>query len=70
MNCGSYGFEAPIQVWTEGTAKDIWKCLGPIWRGINSMKKVNIDGEEKLRGGSLLARALHDKGIENYCQDH
>ena len=53
LNCGSYGFEAPIQVWTEGTAKDIWKCLGPIWRGINNMKKVNIDGEEKLRGGSL-----------------
>ena len=54
LNCGSYGFEAPIQVWTEGTAKDIWKCLGPILRGINSMKKVNIDGEEKLRGGSLV----------------
>ena len=53
LNCGSYGFEAPIQVWTEGTAKDIWKCLGPIWRGINNMKKVNIDGEEKLRGGEL-----------------
>ena len=54
LNCGSYGFEAPIEVWTKGTAKDIWKCLGPIWRGINSMKKVNIDGEEKLRGGSLV----------------
>ena len=54
LNCGSYGFKAPIEVWTQGTAKDIWKCLGPIWRGINSMKKVNIDGEEKLRGGSLI----------------
>ena len=53
LNCGSYGFKAPIEVWTEGTSKDIWKCLGPIWRGINNMKKVNIDGEEKLRGGSL-----------------
>ena len=49
LNCGSYGFEAPIKVWTEGTSKDIWKCLGPIWRGINSMKKVTIDGEEKLK---------------------
>jgi len=53
LNCGSYGFKAPITVWTQGTAKDIWKCLGPIWRGINNMKKVDIDGEEKLRGGSL-----------------
>ena len=53
LNCGSYGFKAPIEVWNEGTAKDIWKCLGPIWRGINGVKKVNIDGEEKLIGGWL-----------------
>ena len=38
---------------TQGTAKDIWKCLGPIWRGINGVKKVTIDGEEKLKGGWL-----------------
>ena len=53
LNCGSYGFKAPIEVWTKGTAKDIWKCLGPIWRGINGVKKVTIDGEEKLKGGWL-----------------
>ena len=25
LNCGSYGFRAPIDVWNTGTAKDIWK---------------------------------------------
>ena len=39
LNCGSYGFRAPIDVWNTGTSKDIWKCLGPIWRGINNVKK-------------------------------
>ena len=36
LNCSSYGFRAPLEVWQNGNAKDIWKCLGPIWRGINS----------------------------------
>ena len=50
LNCGSYGFKARRSM-DKGTAKDIWKCTGGyIWRGINGVKKVNIDGEEKLRG--------------------
>ena len=53
LNCSSYSFKAPIDVWTNGTPKDIWKCLGPIWRGINGMKKVTIDGKEQLIGGEL-----------------
>ena len=31
------------------TAYDIWKCLGPIWRGINAVKLVKVkdlDGNE------------------------
>ena len=37
-------------------AYDIWKCLGPIWRGINAVKLVKVkdlDGNEteQLLGG-------------------
>ena len=53
LNCSSFGFKAPIDVWQNGTAKDIWRCLGPIWRGINGMKPVMVDGREELRGGKL-----------------
>jgi len=38
LNCGSYGFRAPAEVWQNGNAKDIWRCFGPIWRGINEKK--------------------------------
>ena len=51
--CSSYSFKAPLDVWYKGTAKDIWRCLGPIWRGINNMKKVMVEGKEELRGGEL-----------------
>ena len=47
LNCGSFGFKAPIDVWENGTAKDIWRCLGPIWRGINS--------ERHLREGTYMS---------------
>ena len=50
LNCGSYGFRAPIDVWNTGTPKDIWKCLGPIWRGINNVSK---DKDGNLIGGNL-----------------
>jgi hypothetical protein len=36
LNCSSYGFRAPVDVWQNGNAKDIWRCFGPIWRGINT----------------------------------
>jgi len=63
LNCGSYGFKAPKDVWENGTAKDIWKCLGPIWRGINKVFPVKVkelDGTEteKLLGGSLTAKCI------------
>ena len=49
LACGSYGFNAPKKVWEEGTAKEIWRCMGPIWRGINGVQKKIIketDGTE------------------------
>ena len=53
LNCSSFGFKAPMDVWQNGTAKDIWRCLGPIWRGINGMKPVEVEGKTELRGGVL-----------------
>jgi hypothetical protein len=53
LNCSSYSFKSPLDVWYNGTAKDIWRCLGPIWRGINGMKPVTVEGKEELRGGRL-----------------
>ena len=53
LNCSSYSFKSPLDVWYNGTAKDIWRCLGPMWRGINGMKPVMVDGREELRGGKL-----------------
>jgi len=53
LECGSYGFRAPKEVWENGSAYDIWKCFGPIWRGINDVKKVMIEGKEELIGGQL-----------------
>ena len=47
LNCSSYGFKAPIDVWQNGNAKDIWRCLGPIWRGINT--------ERHLREGTYMS---------------
>ena len=57
LNCSSYSFKAPLDVWYNGTAKDIWRCLGPIWRGINGMKPVMVDGKEELRGGALTDKS-------------
>jgi len=58
LACSSYGFRAPKEVWENGDAYAIWKCLGPIWRGINGVKLTKIkelDGTEteKLVGGQL-----------------
>ena len=57
LECGSYGFEAPKTRWENNDAYDIWKCLGPIWRGINGVQKVLIEGKEELIGGELNAKS-------------
>ena len=56
--CNSYSFKGPLEVWNNGTAHEIWACLGPIWRGINGVKKTiirDLEGNEteKLVGGEL-----------------
>jgi len=40
LRCGSYSFKAPVQVWEEGTAKEIWRSTGAIWRGINTNEEL------------------------------
>ena len=40
LRCGSYSFQAPAQVWEEGTAKKIWSSIGAIWRGINTNEEL------------------------------
>ena len=57
LNCSSYSFKSPLDVWYNGTAKDIWRCLGHMWRGINGMKTVMVDGKEELRGGALTDKS-------------
>ena len=62
LECGSYGFRAPKEVWEKGTAYDIWKCLGPIWRGINDVQNKTIteaDGTitQRLVGGELSPKS-------------
>ena len=62
LECSSYGFRAPKEVWENGDAYAIWKCLGPIWRGINGVKLTKIkelDGTEteKLVGGELSEKS-------------
>ena len=57
LACGSYSYKSPVEVFKSGTAKEIWSCLGPIWRGINGVKKVQIDGEERLVGGQLAEKS-------------
>ena len=62
LECSSYGFRAPKEVWEAGDAKAIWKCLGPIWRGINGVQKKEIKDlqghvQEKLVGGVLDSKS-------------
>ena len=40
LRCGSYSFKAPAQVWEEGDAKEIWRSIGAIWRGINTNEEL------------------------------
>ena len=41
LRCGSYSFKAPAQVWETGTAKEIWRSIGAIWRGINTNEDLS-----------------------------
>ena len=56
LNCSSYSFRAPIEVWENGSAKDIWKILGALWRGVNSSKDLSGKSyREAIRLGTYIA---------------
>ena len=56
LNCSSYSFRAPIEVFKNGNAKDIWKCLGALWRGVNSSKDLSPNSyREAIRLGTYIA---------------
>ena len=56
LNCSSYSFRAPIEVFKNGSAKDIWKCLGALWRGVNSSKDLSPNSyREAIRLGTYIA---------------
>jgi len=61
LECGSYGFRAPKEVWENGDAYAIWKCLGPIWRGINDVKLTKIKDLDGNETEQLLGGQLNDK---------
>ena len=39
MNCGSYGYKAPIQRWND--YDNLWGAFGPIFRGVNDTNELN-----------------------------
>ena len=56
LNCSSWSFRAPIEVWENGNAKDIWKILGALWRGVNSHKDLSPGSyREAIRLGTYIA---------------
>jgi len=61
LECGSYGFRAPKEVWENGDAYAIWKCLGPIWRGINGVKLTKVKDLDGTETEQLLGGALTEK---------
>ncbi len=56
LACNSYGFISPIARWNEGTSREIWASLGPLWRGVNSTKDLSPQSiVEALRLGTYIA---------------
>ena len=56
LACNSYGFISPIARWNEGTSREIWASLGPLWRGVNSSKDLSPQSiVEALRLGTYVA---------------
>jgi hypothetical protein len=44
FNCNGFAHKGPIEIWENGTAKQIWATLGAMWRGINDVH-FNEEGE-------------------------
>ena len=45
--------EGVANIWTQGTAHDIWGCIKACWGGINRMKEIEVDGKKIRVGGEL-----------------
>ena len=56
LDCSSYSFRAPSEVFRNGSAKDIWRTLGALWRGVNSTKDLSPHSyREAIRLGTYIA---------------
>ncbi|HIE77836.1 MAG TPA: hypothetical protein EYP92_03295 [Candidatus Thioglobus sp.] len=57
LGCPSYSYRAPKEVWENGSPYDIWKHFGPIWRGINEVRREVVNGVETYKGGELAVNS-------------
>ena len=56
LDCGTWQLKSPRQTWEQGTAKDIWRTLGGLWRGINSSADLSPNSYiEVIRLGTYIA---------------
>ena len=56
LHCSSYNFRGSKEVWENGTAKDIWKIFGALWRGVNSTQDLSEKSyREAIRLGTYIA---------------
>ena len=56
MYCSSYSYKGPLDTWYNGSAKDIWRTLGALWRGVNSSGDLsNASYREAIRLGTYIA---------------
>ena len=56
LDCGTWQLKSPRQTWEKGDAKDIWRTLGGLWRGINSTKDLSANSYmEVIRLGTYIA---------------
>ena len=56
LDCGTWQLKSPRQTWEQGSAKDIWRTLGGLWRGINSNADLSPNSYiEVIRLGTYIA---------------
>ena len=56
MYCSSYSYKGPLDTWYNGNAKDIWRTLGALWRGVNSSGDLSdASYREAIRLGTYIA---------------
>jgi len=56
LDCGTWQLKSPRQTWEQGSAKDIWRTLGGLWRGINSSADLSPNSYiEVIRLGTYIA---------------